>query len=156
MIILTGSRAANLTGCLPDWRKGRMDDHDFYADETSARHIVEQIKSAHSYTEAAFDGAGGIIIADKSVRVSVVYPDEVYESLCRLDDNLRVTHLGIDCLAISEKTQLALKMGYIDRCKYHKAKNLNDIEFWSSRVSLDIQHFCVMAKMIEKAKRIFK
>ncbi len=155
MMVLTGSRAATLRGCLPTWRQGRMVDHDFYAGADEREAFLTKLAAEGAHLERQDTARSVTAIVNRSEMISIMAPDAVCAAILRCDDNRPMTHLGWPVLVISERTQLALKQGYIDRCAIHRRKNLADIAFWAARVSLEPQHLNVCAAMAEAATDIW-
>lgn len=128
MMILVGSQAAKLRGHLPEWRNGYTDDHDIYAPKDTADEWIDGLLYDQRVSELsdAYFGFGAIL--NKSQVISVVYPDIVYEAYLKTSDLLEVSHLGTNFFAISEASQLAVKLGYLTYNR--EEKMFKDIDFW--------------------------
>lgn len=133
-----------------------MHDHDFHASRDDADHAVEILSEKFRVYEVSEDALGITVIGDRKTVISITYPDSVTEAISRCSDLIGARHLGVGCMVISERTQLAIKLGYINSCRHHKDKNLKDIAFWSSRVSMGHEHVNVMEAMKRKSRYLFR
>lgn len=153
--ILVGSVAASVTNCLPSWRGGYTGDVDFYGDDKS---LIEAV-SARCGVELETVSKGGVTVAIDprgSLRLDLWREDGVSAALREADDLTSERVMGIDCLAISEASQLALKLAYIRNNGPHNEKNARDIEFWLNRSApVKLAHLRVFEAMWYKSEELF-
>lgn len=155
MIILNGSQAAAIRGCLPPWREGSTLDHDLCSN-AEGRAIIKAFLFGHfKSVDLRGDDVNFGAICDRRHVFDVHGDEAIWEALCGTRDLLPVNHLGLNVWAISEKTQLAIKLGYYEHIPFHFEKNTKDIEYWSSRVTLDPEHLRVQEAMKSLADRMW-
>lgn len=146
-MILIGSRAAVVAGCLPTWRNGRCGDWDLICDHDEADSVRDALSGCFEADDRTDEyrllfqpGIGLIEIS--------IYAKPSARMIAELSDNIPADAFGIPCLAISAKTQLAIKMSYSDR-DINREKNDRDISFWRDEmgVTLDAEHIDLMNVM---------
>lgn len=158
-MIMTGSRAASLSGCLPTWRQGEMCDWDFYGSAEDVARMRTYLADRCGFYEEAGDRLGGTHFLDgKGLRVSFLAWDAVADALCDAPDSFPAEALGQAVTAIGPYAQLALKMGYLRCGGFHGVKNERDVEHWLATLSPEgwtPSHDVILSAMWLRAEEIF-
>lgn len=159
-MILIGSRAADLSGCLPTWRGGKMDDWDFYGDAADVERMRAYLAERCGAYEEATDRLGGVHFLDgKGLRISFLAWDAVADALTVAPDAFPAEALGQAVTAIGPYVQLALKLGYLRCAGFHAEKNERDVAYWLDALSPEgwtPAHDAVFRRMWIRAEEIFR
>ena len=159
-MILIGSRAAALGGCLPTWRCGEMDDWDFYGDAGDVERMRAYLAERCGAYEEATDRLGGVHFLDgKGLRISFLAWGAVADALTVAPDGFRAEALGRAVTAIGPYAQLALKLGYLRCAGFHADKNERDVSHWLDTLAPDgwtPAHDAVFRRMWTRAEEIFR
>ncbi len=160
MMILTGSRAAYLSGRLPTWRAGAMCDWDFYGRAEDVERMRAYLRDRCGAYEEADDRIGSVHFLDgKGLRVSIMAWGPVADALAAAPDCFPACALDQDVTAIGPQTQLALKLGYLRAGGFHADKNGRDVDHWLRTlppVDWTPAHDAVLHAMWRRAEEIFK
>lgn len=159
-MIMVGSRAAFLSGHLPEWRAGQMKDWDFYGDAADVQRMRDYLSDRCGFYEEATDRLGGTHFLDgKDLVISFLAWDRVADAVLQAPDNFPAEALGQPVTAIGPYTQLALKMGYLRYDNFHSEKNDRDVAYWLSTLPIEgwtKAHDQVLEAMWTRADEIFK
>lgn len=158
-MIMVGSRAAVLSGDLPDWRAGAMKDWDFYGSGQDVDRMRAYLAARGSFEEAS-DRLGGTHFLDgKDLAISFLAWDEVAEAITEAPDLFPAEALGQPVTAIGPYTQLALKLGYLRCAGPHADKNELDVQHWLSTLDpggWTAVHDAILNAMWRRAEEIFQ
>lgn len=159
-LILVGSRAANISGHLPSWRNGEMDDYDFYGSSEDMQNMKDWMISTFENPEWLVDKRGCMHYVDRrELCICIMKDDGLPALLTSAPDTFTGSILSRDCLVIGPYSQMAIKLGYFSRCGFHFEKNKKDLSFWLE--TLDPQgwydnHMEVLLKMRENSFALFE
>lgn len=132
-LILVGSRAANISGHLPAWRNGQMDDHDFYGTAEDMEYMKEWMRNTFDNPEWLVDRRGCTHYVDRrDLCICIMKDDGLPALLLEAPDTFKGSILGHDTWVIGPYAQMAIKLGYFNRCSIHEDKNTKDLQYWLS------------------------
>lgn len=153
--VLVGSVAASVADCLPEWREGYTGDVDLYGDVNT---IINSVSESEGVKLKSLSRGDVTVAIDPrgTIRLDLWKEDGVSSALRETGDMIDTAVFEIDCLAISEASQLALKLAYIRNNGPHNEKNARDIEFWLSRCApVKLAHLRVFEAMWYKSEELF-
>lgn len=158
-MIMVGSRAAFLSGHLPEWRSGQMKDWDFYGTAEDVQRMRRYLSERCGFYEEAVDRLGGTHFLDgKDLAISFLVWDAVADAIAAAPDGFPAEALGQPVTAIGPYTQLALKLGYLRCGGFHGDKNVRDVQHWLSTLNPQgwrPAHDDVLSSMWHRAEEIF-
>ncbi len=159
-MIMVGSRAAALSGHLPDWRDGKMRDWDFYGRADDVGRMRSYLSERCGFYEEASDRLGGTHFLDgKDLVISFLAWDDVADALAAAPDSFHAEALGQSVVAIGPFAQLALKLGYLRCAGFHGQKNDDDVKYWLSSLHPEgwrPAHDLIFSTMWGRAEEIFQ
>ncbi len=136
-MLLIGSVAAKIRGCLPDWRNGQTDDVDLVGTQQELMDLFHEL-----------DIREEVILRERPNGMAAIFrlgdprPPKIefdprrrasHLMLEQLSDNTEHVLLGFTVWAVSERTQYMLKKAYED-IPILREKNDQDLAFWASRL----------------------
>lgn len=135
-MFLIGSQAARLTGCLPDWRDGRVQDADLVIRKADREWLLSMLEPDAVAVRIFNDFPDRhYIMTPSRLLMDVQINDDYADLLAALPDNTGFELFGRPLMAISRLSQLVIKAAY-SHLPIHREKNDRDISYWQSLTDL--------------------
>jgi len=135
-MFLIGSQAARLTGCLPDWRDGRVQDADLVIRKADQEWLLSMLEPEAVAVRTFKDFPDRYYILTPSrLLMDIQVNDDYADLLDALPDNTGFELFGRPLTAISSLSQLVIKTAY-SHLPIHREKNDRDISYWQSLTDL--------------------
>lgn len=140
-MIIIGSVAAKLTGCLPTWRNGFTSDIDLVIKSEEESRLLEHLSADSLCVKKFSEFPDHTYILTRNRKLIDVTVSSLFHEMLASCQTKDTELFGIEAKHPDMNTLYALKEAYSD-LPIHRDKNDNDLNYWKSegaKIKTDVQ-----------------